>query len=331
MLTFLTGAFRAVASNPTRACPLALALLGLGGCAEPPSDNDSSSTDTGSTTADESGSTAPATTASSTSSEGSSSSDDGSGSTTGAGLEDPCLAFPADACPADCTPMTIYSPSAQGCGVDVRSGVVMCVSSGEPLDPDEPTTFYAEVDGQVQYLVAHQPCTTSPVASPVGWTECTTGPDAPEACACLCGADGCPGAAEPELPQACGLDEPCGPTQLVVAEDSYEATEHDLCVLAALRDRMPGAYGMHVRLTSAFVETEAHVFLDGSEQAQVVSRNIGLDICWSAVVPWQPTYERTLQTPEWFDACINDPSLWSECQSSESWFVDYVEQPASCP
>lgn len=330
MLTFRNCVFRAIIPAPTRAHPLVLVLLGLGGCVEPPSGTDSSSTDTGSSTADESGSTAPGTTASSTSSEGSSSSSDGSSSTTGAVLEDPCLAFPSDACPPDCSPMAIYQPSANGCGVDVRNEVVMCVSSGEPLDPDEPTTFHGVVDGQVRYIVANQPCTSSPAATPVGWTECTNAPDAPEACACLCGADGCPGATELELLQACGLDEPCGPTQLVVAQDFYEATEHDLCVLAALRDRMPGAYGMHVRLNSAFVETEAHVFLDGSEQAQVVSRNIGLDICWSAVVPWEPTYERTLQTPEWFDACINDPTL-SGCMSSENWFMDYVEQPASCP
>lgn len=301
---------------------------------EPPSGTDSGTSDT--TTAEESGSTAPGSTVSSSSSEGSSSgngtgsSSDG-GSTTGAELEDPCLAFPADACPAECAPMSLYSPSQDGCGVEVRNEVVMCVSAGEPLDPDESTTFYGVVDGQMRYIVANQPCTFSPAATPVGWTECTNAPDAPEACACLCGADGCPYATDLELLQACGLDEPCGPTQLVVAGDFYEATEHDLCVLAALRDRMPGAYGMHVRLTSAFVETEDHVFLDGSEQAQVVSRNIGLDICWSAVVPYQPTYVRTLQDPAWFDACINDPSLWSQCQSSANWFLDYVEQPASCP
>lgn len=307
-----------------------LALLALGACVEPPSGTDSTSTDTGQATADETGTSSSGTTPGTSSSDGTgSSSDGGSGSSTGAELEDPCLAFPPDACPPDCAPMSIFPRSVDGCGVDLESEAVVCVSAGEPLDPDEPTTFYALVDGQMRYIVANQPCVAPPVATPVGWTECSDAPDAPEACACLCGADGCPYAADLELLRACGLDEPCGPTPLVDAVDVDEATEHDLCVLAALRDRTPGAYGSHVRF--ALVETEDYVFLDGSEQAQIVSRNISLDTCWSAVIPWEPTYERTLQPPEWFDACITDPTLWSQCRPSESWFVDYVEQPASCP
>lgn len=307
--------------------PAVLSLLVVGACGQPPDDMPSTTTDTGQATADESGTTAPSGATSGTSTGGSS--DGGSGSTTGGVLDDPCLAFPSDACPPECSLMPTYLPSADGCGVDLRTEEVSCVSAGEPLDSDEATTFYAEIGGQMRYVVANQPCATSPAATPVGWTECTNAPDAAEACACMCGADGCPYATELELLQACGLDEPCGPTPLIVAEGADEATEHDLCVLAALRDRMPGAYGSHIRY--AFAETEAHVFVDGSEQAQVVSRGISLDTCWSAVVPWQPTYARTLQPPAWFDACIDDPTLWSQCQSSESWFVDYVEQPASCP
>ena len=101
---------------------------------------------------------------------------------------------------------------------------------------------------------------------------------------------------------------------------------------AYVRQRL--AYELWNALDPAHIQIRVYsgvVFLDGSEHAQIVSRNISLDTCWSAVIPWEPTYERRLQPPEWFDACITDPTLWSQCRPSESWFVDYVEQPASCP
>jgi hypothetical protein len=300
-----------------------LAFLSLGACEQPPDGTSSSTTDTGQVTTDGTSTTSSDPPPTSTS-------DDSSGSTTGETLEDPCLAFPPEACPPDCAPLPTYPLSANACGVVLSDELVLCVSAGEPLDPDAPTTFYAEIDGQVRYIVANQPCAATPAATPIGWTECTNAPDAPEACACLCGADGCSYEADLLVLEACGLDDPCGPTPINDISGNIEATEHDLCVLAALRDRTPGAYGSY--FASSYAETELRVFLDSSEKAQFVVRNGSFDTCWSALNgTWKPTQTCTLQPPEWFDACITDPTLWADCLFGYSWFADCVDQPASCP
>jgi hypothetical protein len=307
----------------SRASCARLVFLGLGACGQPP-EGTYTTTDTGQVTTDDTSTTSsdPLPTSTSTST-----SDDGSGSTTGDMLEDPCLAFSPAACPPDCAPMPTYPLSANGCGVVLGDELVLCVSAGEPLDPDAPTTFYAEIDGQVRYIVANQPCATTPTATPIGWTECTNAPDAPEACTCLCSADGCPYEADLLALEACGLDDPCGPTPI---NETDEATAHDLCVLAALRDRTRGAYGSY--FVFSFAESESRVFLDGSDEAQYVFRNGSYDTCWSALNgTWEPTQTCTLQPPEWFDACITDQTLWPECLYGYSWFADCVEQPASCP
>jgi len=315
--------FSSVRVNRAHRRPFATALLILCACGHLPeatTDTDQATADDTSTTAP--ATTAPATTASSTSTSGSS---DGSSSTTGAALEDPCLAFPPDACPEGCSPILTYPYAENVCGIGATE-LVLCVSAGEPLDSDTPpTTYHAEIDGELRYFFVNQPCVTTPAVAPADWTECTTASDAPEACKCFCGADGCPYEADVMLLEACGLDDPCGPAP---SNDTGLPVEHDLCVYAALRDRIPGTYGSHS--VFAYAETESHVFLDGSEEVQVVYRNASLDTCWSALNgTWEPTLTCTLKPPEWFDACIADPT--PGCLHGLDWVDGCEEQPASCP
>jgi len=297
-----------------------LALLVLGACVQPPEGTPATTEDSSTTASDTTASNPSTDDATDTSAS------DGSGSTTGAALEDPCLAFPPDACPAGCSPIPTYPYAENACGVGLVDELVVCVSTGEPLDPDTPpTTFHAEIDGEVRYFLVNQPCVTTPAVAPADWTECTTASGAPEACKCMCGADGCPYEAELLLLEACGLDDPCGPAPI---NDAGEPVDHDRCVYAALRDRIPGTYGAHS--VFAFAESESHVFFDGSEEVQLVYRNASLDTCWSALNgTWEPTLTCTLKPPEWFDACIADPT--PGCLHGLDWVDGCEEQPASCP
>lgn len=306
----------------SRAPLLSLLLVGQVACGQPSADPDSTTHDPDSTTAEASSTTAPGDTATTSDP----STDDGaSDSSTGADLLDPCLAFASDACPLpDCTLVPTYTQLPDTCEVAFASQTSLCVSTGEPLAP-EPTTYFAEIDGEVRYMVHAQPCVSGPSATPVHFAECTGAPDEPELCQCLCGAQGCPYDAELQLLEACGLPSPCGPAPI---NDTFGASEHDLCVLAALRDRTPGDYGSY--LIGLFAD-ESRVFLDGSEQAQLVHRNAS-DQCFSVLNgTWEPARTCTLQPPAWFEACMNDPGMQQTCLFGESWFTDCVEQPASCP
>jgi hypothetical protein len=300
-----------------------LALTTLLACGQPSGDPapTSTATDTGQATADESGTTVDAAT-STTATPGTS--DDGS--TTATTPEDPCLALSYEDCLVEpgCAPMATYTEREGTCDLDIASRLDLCVSVGEPLAA-APTSFYAEIDGELRYAAASHPCTFDPVGRPVGWTECSGAATDPAPCQCLCGSQGCPTQAELLVLQACGLPVPCGE---VAPNDTDMASTYDLCVLAALRDRTPGEYG------SARIDVTpdlSRVFLDGGEQARLLHQAVD-DFCDSALLdPWEPTRTCTLQPPAWFDACITDPTLQPDCLLGESWFQDCEEQPPRCP
>jgi len=244
------------------------------------------------------------------------------GSTTAAELDDPCLEFSPEACPAECTLTPTYRQAKGVCDVHVSDAVYLCMSAGGPLD-EVPTTFYAEIDGETRYVIHYQPCVMGPDATPALFSECSGAAGEPELCSCLCGSEGCPADAELLALEACDLPSPCG--ELLV-NDTDMASDYDLCVLAALRDRIPGAYASH---RVGLFGDASHVFLFGGEDAQLVHA-YGSDFCTSAVSAWDPTRTCTLQSPAWFDACMTDTALQPDCLFGESWFESCTEQPAAC-
>jgi hypothetical protein len=264
--------------------------------------------------------------ASSTSGDTGSGSDTGadSGSTTAAGLDDPCFAFPPDACPDGCSPRTTFGQRKDSCGVDYSDQLELCVEIGAPVG-NRSTTFYAEIDGELRLVLQHEDeCGgMGPFSEPAGFTECSGAPEDPEPCHCLCGLQGCPDDDDLIALAACGLPSPCGDVQM---NDSNLASTYDLCVLAGLRDRIPGAYGSYLLGLST---DQSHVFLFGGDEAQLVHKATN-DVCNDGPDTWDATRRCTLQPPEWFDACMNDPMLQQTCLFGESWFESCEGEPASC-
>ena len=208
------------------------------------------------------------------------------------------------------------------CGVDLSASTQACVASAGPIGK-APTTYYAEVDGELRFLVHAQPCVeTTETIVPEGWTECSGAADDPEPCTCLCGSEGCPPYADLQLLQSCGLAESCG--EPVVTRGATPGPYQE-CVMQALRDRTPGAYAS---LSAGLSPRRWDLFVEG-EQVQVVVE-MGSDLCFSAVPDVAPTQTCTLQPPAFFDACLADPGDGS-CMYADAWLVDCVDQPAECP
>jgi hypothetical protein len=310
--------------------PLMTILLGFTACLPPPQDAGQASpegSDSASSAATtEAGTDAETDAPGSTTPGGETSTTSEPDSTTAAEIDDACLAFAPEDCPVgDCTLVTGYRQAESTCELSLGDPIPLCVTAGEPLDLGEPTTFYAEIDGEVRYLVHAQPCVDEIAVVPASFTECTGAPGEPEPCQCLCGAQGCPYEAEILALEACALEQPCGELQV---NDTDSASTYDLCVLAALRDRIPGAYGSS-RVSQ--VIDDSRVFFGGGEEARLVHR-AGDDLCFSVLEgAWDPAQVCTLKPPAWFDECIDDPALHPTCFLGESWFESCEEQPPSCP
>lgn len=221
--------------------------------------------------------------------------------------------------------MVIETGFGSGCNVEQASPA--CVTPGDPLPDGIQSTFYGLIDGEMRWLVVGQPCGGDPPPNvPAGWSECTGAPGEPEPCTCLCGTNGCPSVVMTELLESC-FDRLCG--ELVPHGLGRLPSEYDLCVLTALRDRVPGLVEMRLE---QFVVADYRAHLDGGEQVQFTKRSAS-GVCSSPLQgQWEHVESCTLQPPSFFDDCLTaeGPDLQS-CLAGVSWVTDCQPAAPTCP
>lgn len=244
----------------------------------------------------------------------------------GGATADPCLAFDQADCPEQCMVVPVYEQRPDSCSVFHEGS--LCITRGAPLDPDEKTTFYAEIDGQLRYVESGQSCFGDVLPGvPVGWAECSGAPGEPEPCSCVCGSEGCPYDAEVELLDAC-FEATCGETEYYTPTDPLGAYEQ--CVITALRDRTPGVVET---IIVGYSGERSRVYLDGSEQAQFAYA-YGNDTCKGGLLDgtWEPNQVCTLQPPDYFEDCLAaDTSEAQACLTGSNWFTGCASMDAACP
>jgi hypothetical protein len=245
-------------------------------------------------------------------------------STTGAALD--CEAHTAG-CPAGCMKVTVHPATWDD--PHVGPGRDLCIAEGPPLADGYRSSWFAEIDGELLFVTAGQICATSnPVnEAPSQWQECTASADEPAACRHLCAQDVCPGELDLAVLQGCTADSPCPPASLSTCDGPGVQ-----CLLAALRDRVPGRYEFSFDYPNQLTDWLLVIDDDGAAQATFAEQYS--IVCANGI--WQPARTCGLGDPQLFADCL---ALEKGCAdtcfpdqfSLAGWLVDCVDMAASCP
>lgn len=221
--------------------------------------------------------------------------------------------------------------SSSACGLGELFPTQLCLDKGTP-GPSTTTTYYAEIDGVMRFLVRGSSCYPSILGTPAlsaGWTECTDAPGEPELCHCLCGANGCPNDAPAQVLETCEVESPCG--EMVEHQFGEPLGEYVTCVLEALRDRSPGYFPSLVQ--DDLFRDQTRIYASGEDQVHMVRQYRNDIACSNAHAgSWAPAMDCTLQPAAFFEECLlqgeGDSNL---CLVASQWFTDCEEVEPTCP
>lgn len=240
---------------------------------------------------------------------------------TGTSPEACVLADPA-ACPDDCYLGSALRVLDDACTTE---SVEVCLPGGpKPGLPD--TTFWAlTADGPVFAEYGGNDCSAG--AQPQAWAECSGAADEPEACACFCQQDYCPGDADRRALDQCGLPTPC---DALFIDPRFGVASHDdeRCVLEALRDRVPGNYEM---ILGSAASSERVRFYAFGEALSRIEQHADDFITCPKVSDWSRASRCTLAPASYFTGCLEGAAPGEDCVLDlDAWALDCVEQPPAC-
>jgi hypothetical protein len=200
----------------------------------------------------------------------------------------------------------------------------VCVAEGPPVG-EYRSTWWAMIDGELRIITSTPECLNDhpPQQLPVEWSECAGMDDEPAACRYLCAQDVCPGEVDVATLRSCAIEEPCGDAWFICGRTTD-------CLMAALRDRMPGRYAYNPGILNGDIEWVLVVEPDGGVRA-TYDETFGIG-CATGL--WQPARRCRLADPQLFDACMTTGRCPAACEPNpytlDPWLVDCVDEPAIC-